>query len=200
MGEQPNPWDRIQPQDAMSRHRGAKPPDFAIFDNICILGHNINMKKTKIYLDTSFISHFQQDDAQEKTTETLELWNEFKKRNDIEIVISDLTLEEIRQCDEPKLTQITEILSEIKVTILEENSDNLKLAKTYLKNDILSDKSLSDLRHIAIAVMYECKYIVSWNFKHFVNPKTINAVSGLNLLNNLPMVNIVSPSMMLGGY
>ena len=26
MGEQPNPWDRIQPQDVMSRHRGAKPP------------------------------------------------------------------------------------------------------------------------------------------------------------------------------
>src|SRR5690625_7263474 len=25
-GEQPNPWDRLQPQDAMSRHRGAKPP------------------------------------------------------------------------------------------------------------------------------------------------------------------------------
>jgi hypothetical protein len=26
MGEQPNPWDLIQPQDATSRHRGAKPP------------------------------------------------------------------------------------------------------------------------------------------------------------------------------
>ena len=25
MGEQPNPWDRLQPQDAKSRHRGAKP-------------------------------------------------------------------------------------------------------------------------------------------------------------------------------
>src|SRR5574343_1672035 len=25
-GEQPYPWDRLQPQDAMSRHRGAKPP------------------------------------------------------------------------------------------------------------------------------------------------------------------------------
>ena len=24
-GEQPYPWDRLQPQDAMSRHRGAKP-------------------------------------------------------------------------------------------------------------------------------------------------------------------------------
>src|SRR5260370_8355222 len=26
MGEQPNPWDLLQPQDAMSRHRGPKPP------------------------------------------------------------------------------------------------------------------------------------------------------------------------------
>ena len=26
IGEQPNPWDRLQPQDVMSRHRGAKPP------------------------------------------------------------------------------------------------------------------------------------------------------------------------------
>ena len=26
MGEQPNPWNRIQLQDAMSRHRGAKHP------------------------------------------------------------------------------------------------------------------------------------------------------------------------------
>src|SRR5512143_153042 len=25
IGEQPNPWDLIQPQDATSRHRGAKP-------------------------------------------------------------------------------------------------------------------------------------------------------------------------------
>ncbi len=24
MGQQPNPWDRLQPQDAMSRHRGAE--------------------------------------------------------------------------------------------------------------------------------------------------------------------------------
>ena len=25
IGEQPNPWDLLQPQDVMSRHRGAKP-------------------------------------------------------------------------------------------------------------------------------------------------------------------------------
>src|SRR6476620_5258917 len=26
IGEQPNPWDRLQPEDAMVRHRGANPP------------------------------------------------------------------------------------------------------------------------------------------------------------------------------
>ena len=26
IGEQPNPWDLLQPQDAKSRHRGAKQP------------------------------------------------------------------------------------------------------------------------------------------------------------------------------
>ena len=26
MGEQPNPWDLLQPRDVTSRHRGAKPP------------------------------------------------------------------------------------------------------------------------------------------------------------------------------
>ena len=26
MGEQPNPWDVLPPQDATSRHRGTKPP------------------------------------------------------------------------------------------------------------------------------------------------------------------------------
>ena len=26
IGEQPNPWELLHPQDVMSRHRGAKPP------------------------------------------------------------------------------------------------------------------------------------------------------------------------------
>ena len=26
IGEQPNPWELLHPQDAMSRHRGSKPP------------------------------------------------------------------------------------------------------------------------------------------------------------------------------
>ena len=38
IGEQPNPWDRLQPQDAMSRHRGAKPHRrYGLLDAISLL-------------------------------------------------------------------------------------------------------------------------------------------------------------------
>ena len=38
IGEQPNPWDLLQPQDAMSRHRGAKPSRrYELLDSISLL-------------------------------------------------------------------------------------------------------------------------------------------------------------------
>ena len=38
MGEQPNPWDLLQPQDMTSRHRGAKPPRrFELLGEISLL-------------------------------------------------------------------------------------------------------------------------------------------------------------------
>ena len=45
------------------------------------------MIKLKIYLDTSVISHLQQEDVPEKMQETLELWEQFKERKDIEVII-----------------------------------------------------------------------------------------------------------------
>lgn len=52
------------------------------------------MRKLKIYLDTSVISHLQQEDVPEKMKETMELWEQFKTRDDIEIIISDLVIRE----------------------------------------------------------------------------------------------------------
>ena len=38
IGEQPNPWDLLQPQDAMSRHRGAKlPRRYGLLEEISLL-------------------------------------------------------------------------------------------------------------------------------------------------------------------
>ena len=158
------------------------------------------MRKQLIYLDTSFISHLEQDDAPEKKYETNELQFLFQKRNDIELIVSTVTFIEINKCKEPKKTLLLERMSENTLTIVSETEDDYQLSKLYLTKNILSNKSFDDLRHIAIAVNRNCNYILSWNFKHFVNPKTINAINSLNKEYNLPEIRIMPPSMMLGGF
>lgn len=158
------------------------------------------MRKLKIYLDTSVISHLQQEDVSEKMCETLELWEQFKTRNDVEIIISELVVREIYQCKEPKRSFLFNEMSQLHYTLVKVTDEEKDLANNYLRNGVLKEKSIDDLIHIATATLNECSYIVSWNFKHFVNPKTINAVNAINLSLHLSQIGIFSPSMMLGGF
>src|SRR3954453_9086800 len=53
MGEQPNPWDRLQPQDATSRHRGAKPSRrYELLGKISLLspGYLLSVERHPIHL------------------------------------------------------------------------------------------------------------------------------------------------------
>ena len=158
------------------------------------------MRKLKVYLDTSVISHLQQEDVPEKMQETLELWEQFKERNDVSVVISDLVIREISQCMEPKRSFLLGKLAQLDYTMTQTTDEERRLSNIYLQNGVLKEKSLDDLTHIAIATLNDCRYIISWNFKHFVNPKTIKAVNAINLSLNLSQVDIYSPSMMLGGF
>ena len=184
---------------------GAKVQNFGVFPNLFLylyakISHNKIMRKLKLYLDTSVISHLQALDTPEKMRETQELWEILKVRPDVEIVISELTLRELNRCQQPKLDFLLEKLNEFDYLLLNISEDDMNLANHYLENTVLTEKSIDDLQHIAIATLNNCRYILSWNFKHFVNPKTINAVWAINKMKNLPEINIVSPSMMLGGF
>ena len=158
------------------------------------------MRKLKLYLDTSVISHLDAPHKPNETVETLALWEYLKTRVDVEIVISELTLRELNRCSQPKLQFVLEKLNEFDYLLLEVSEDDRNLANHYLGNAVLTEKSIDDLTHIAIATLNDCRYILSWNFKHFVNPKTVNAVYAINRMKNLPGISIVSPSMMLGGF
>ena len=51
MGEQPNPWDLLQPQDVTSRHRGAKPPPsiWALGDQPVIPGYLLSFERRSFH-------------------------------------------------------------------------------------------------------------------------------------------------------
>src|ERR1043166_2173886 len=53
MGEQPNPWDRLQPQDGTSRHRGAKPSRrYGLLGKISLLspGYLLSVERHRFHM------------------------------------------------------------------------------------------------------------------------------------------------------
>ena len=53
IGEQPNPWDLLQPQDATSRHRGAKPSRrYGLLGKISLLspGYLLSVERRRFHL------------------------------------------------------------------------------------------------------------------------------------------------------
>lgn len=155
-------------------------------------------KSRRIYLDTSLISHLDAKDTPEKMNDTLVFWQDIINGK-YEAYISNVTLEEISECPEPKQTVLLEYLGQIEYVIQRETEESLELSEKYLKYGVLKEKSRDDLRHIALAVLAECDYIVSWNFKHFVNMKTITKVQAVNKLLGYGEIIILPPLMLLEG-
>jgi len=154
------------------------------------------MRKLKIYLDTSVIGYLDQHDDPTRMNDTLKLWKDIQMGR-YDVYISSVGLAEIGRCHEEKRNTLESFLSSIDfqtVTITEEMES---LANQIIKQGILSQKSFDDCVHIAAAVAIECDIIVSWNFKHMVNIKTINGVRAINLLNGYKPIDIYSPEVLV---
>jgi len=153
------------------------------------------MKKLKLYLDTSVISYLDASDTPEKMADTIALWEEIKEGK-YDVVVSELTFEEVAHCFEPKRTFLNSELGKIEATIATRKKEISELAKSYVKNGVLSQKSYDDCMHIAYAVVHCCDFLVSWNFKHLVNVNTIKGVKIVNAINDYREISIISPTML----
>jgi len=154
------------------------------------------MKKIKLYLDTSTISYLFAEDTPEKMNDTILLWKNLISGK-YDIFISPVVINEIRKCAEPRQSTMFDKLEQINFHILEEKEEIFTLADEYIKGGILNAKSRDDCLHIAYAVIYNCDIIISWNFKHLVNFKTINKVKVVNAIHFYKEISIISPTMLI---
>ena len=155
------------------------------------------MRKWKVYLDTSVISYLEQEDAPEKMAVTRELWEMFR-RGEYDVYLSTVTLGEIEDCPEPKRSRLQKHLEQIDYTVLEITDEVRTLAQKIIDMGILTQKSLDDCQHIAVALVGGCNYIVSWNFKHIVNIRTIHGVRAVSSLEGYSSIDIVDPRVIVG--
>ena len=154
------------------------------------------MEKLKVYLDTSVISHLMQEDVPEKMADTLKLWDMFRNGK-YDVYLSTVTLEEVSDCPEPKRSQMYNYLEQINYTPIEITDDMSDIAQQIIDMGILTKKSYDDCQHIAAAVIYGCDCIISWNFKHIVNIKTIRGVRAITNLKGYKPIEILNPSVLL---
>ncbi|MCL1994725.1 MAG: PIN domain nuclease [Defluviitaleaceae bacterium] len=155
------------------------------------------MRKPRIYLDTSVVSHLEAQDVPDKMSDTLKFWQQAQEEM-YEIYSSYLMLEEISRCSEPKLTSMYKHLNNITFNLIEAISTEAEfIANEIVRLNILTEKRRDDCTHIGLAVANECDIIVSWNFKHMVNVRTINGVRGINAINGYRSIDIYSPTVLL---
>ncbi|MDR2067278.1 MAG: PIN domain-containing protein [Endomicrobium sp.] len=154
------------------------------------------MKKLKIYLDTSVISHLCAPDVPEKMQDTRKVWEDVKK-NIYDVLISDVTITEIEHCPEPKRSFMYSALANIEYKEVQHNGETERLADLYCKEGGLPPSSQDDAKHIAVATANSCNAIISWNFKHIVNLRAMTAVDVVNLKEGYVLLRILSPSMLL---
>ncbi len=156
------------------------------------------MHNLKIYLDTSVISHLDAPDALEKMQDTLALWDKIKS-GVFSAYLSSITLGELDECPEPKRSILFSFLRQIQYDLIALDSQAIEIADKLVSFGILKHKSIDDCQHIAAAIIGGCDAIISWNFKHIVNHKTIQGVKAITALTGFPDIFIYTPSILLGG-
>jgi len=153
------------------------------------------MKKIRLYLDTSLISHLEAPDTPEKMQETLALWIDIKAGK-YEIVLSRVVLDELDRCQQPKKDNLANYLNLIDFEIIEINDLIREIASEIVKLGILQEKQRDDCLHIGAALYGHCDCIVSWNLKHLVNIKTVNGVRIISSIFNYKPIDIFPATML----
>ena len=150
------------------------------------------MKKQKIFLDTTIISYLYKPDKPEKEAETWLLWKHLMA-GEFDIFLSDVVLNEVENCPEPKRQKIKDMLKKIDYLVVSINDPIEDIADEIIRLDILKKKNWNDCLHIGCAIHTNCDLLLSWNFADLVNPKTSRGILTLGLLHNFSMIEIISP-------
>lgn len=147
----------------------------------------------KIYLDTSVMSALFDDKNSERKVLTEEF---FSKIGIYDVYISELTVAEIEKTPDQTLrSKMKQVVKGFSVLEISESVE--ELAKEYVKYGAIPESNPENAYHVAIAVLKEMDYLLSWNFRHIVRRRTKDIVKMVNTLRNLKPVEKMTPGELL---
>jgi predicted nucleic acid-binding protein len=144
--------------------------------------------KQRIYIDTSVVGGYFDEEFKEPTTMLFERLN----KNEIIFVVSDLLDLELLKAP-LQVKQLLHNYSNDKFQRVELTEEAIKLADTYINEKVVGKTSLEDCRHIALATIHKVDVLASWNFKHIVNLDRIKGYNSVNMRLGYSIIEIRSP-------
>lgn len=144
--------------------------------------------KQRIYIDTSVVGGYFDEEFKEPTTMLFERLN----KNEIIFVVSDLLDLELLNAPH-QVQQLLHNYSNDKFQRVELTEEAIKLADTYINEKVVGKTSLEDCRHIALATIHKVDVLASWNFKHIVNLDRIKGYNSVNMRLGYSIIEIRSP-------
>lgn len=142
----------------------------------------------EVYIDTSIIGGYYDEEFEFWTKQ---FFNAVHK-GQYKLAVSDLLTQELFEAPAKIRTFLDQIPDNHK-SHYEFSQESEQLARTYLDNNIVGIKSITDCRHIALATVSEIEILTSWNFKHIVNLNKIHLYNGINLQLGYRTIEIRSP-------
>ena len=157
------------------------------------------MKKLKLYLDSNVVGKLDDHDNPSDMAIAKRLWKKIK-RDKYDAVISEITLTEINNIpDTIKKNLLSDYLKEIKYESIFLSDEVKRIEKIVKKSGLItSDKNLNDRFHIGYALVSGADVLVSMNFNHLVNIKTIRGVKGIATVEGYHTIDIMPPIMLIG--
>lgn len=152
------------------------------------------MRKTKIYLDTSVISFYYALDSPEKMAITRKFFDQILIRGNYEISLSETTVSELSDCTNLELRQkLLTFVKTFPAKVHPLTEEVNQIAKEFVNDGFIPVKYQEDALHLAFAIILNVDYIVSWNFRHIVRPKTRKAVKIIALKEGFKEIEIITP-------
>lgn len=142
----------------------------------------------RIYIDTSIVGGYFDEEFKETT---FMLFQRLENR-EVKFVVSDLL--DLELINAP--SYVKELLFKYPTDFFERvelTAEAVKLADTYIEEEVVGKTSIADCRHIALATIHKVDVLASWNFKHIVNLNKIKGYNSVNLRLGYAMIEIRSP-------
>ena len=130
----------------------------------------MDMRKLKIYLDTSIVSFLFAEDSPDFRAITEAFFRVHAARYDL--YISDVVRLEISRDPEPghrQKLQAVLVAYPIRDLPMDRREEVTQLAQLYIARGAIPKTKIEDALHVAFAVVYNMDVLLSWNFKHLAN-------------------------------